>query len=131
MAMTGRSNGRPPLYAARSSRHGRGVFAGRPFRRGEVLERSPMISLSAPDRRALERTPLRQYLYERGHGAVLALGLGSLLNHARDPNARCELLLDEGLLVVKARRAIQPGEEVTIRYCADDELWFEPRDSKG
>ena len=114
------------LYAAASPRHGRGVFAARRFRKGEVLERCPIISVSARDRAVLERTQVHEYLYECGSGAAIALGFGSLFNHSLDPNAECELLVDDETAVFRALRAIAEGEEITIRYGDDEELWFVP-----
>lgn len=116
------------LYAARSRRHGRGVFAGRRFRSGEVLERCPFLRVSARDRERLERTGLRGYVYERARGAgAFALGLGSLCNHSADPNAECELDLDDDTLVIRARCPIDPGDEITISYGDETDLWFTVR----
>jgi hypothetical protein len=104
------------------------VFAGRRFRAGEVVERCPILRVSARDRAVLERTGLRGYVYQRARGAgAIALGLGSLYNHSADPNAECELDLDEESLVVRARRAIRAGDEITISYGDESELWFATR----
>ena len=116
------------LYATRSWRHGRGVFAARRFRKGQILERCPILSVSARDQAVIARTPLSSYLYERDGGAAIALGLGSLYNHSSEPNAECELLVDEDTAVFRALRAIQPGEEITIWYADESDLWFNPRD---
>jgi SET domain-containing protein len=127
-----RLSGGPSLYAAASHRHGRGVFAGRRFRKGEILERCPILPITAKERRALERTRLSAYMYERDAGAAaIALGFGSLYNHSFDANAECELLVNEGTAVFRALRAIAPGEEITIRYTDESHLWFVPRESNG
>ncbi len=116
------------VYAAPSPRHGRGVFAGRGFRTGEVVERCPVLRIPASDRRLVQKTVLKTYLYERDRGAAaIALGLGSLYNHSLDPNAEFELLLDADVVEFRALRHIAPGEEVTISYCDDSDLWFAPR----
>jgi uncharacterized protein len=122
-----------PLYAARSRRHGRGVFAGRRFRPGEVLECCPILRISARDRARLERTGLRGYVYQRARGAgAIALGMGSLYNHSAEPNAEYELVPEEETLVIRALRTIVPGEEITICYTDESELWFAPRgDANG
>jgi uncharacterized protein len=117
------------LYTAPSWRHGRGVFAARGFRKGEVLERCPVLTVSARDRGVLERTVVGSYLYERGGGAAIALGLGSLLNHSFEPNTACELVDGDDVAVFRALRAIEPGEEVTIHYCDEADLWFDVRDN--
>jgi uncharacterized protein len=117
------------LYAARSWRHGRGVFAARRFRKGEILDRCPVLTVSARDRRVLERTVVGSYLYERGGGGAIALGLGSLLNHSFEPNTACELAEGDDMAVFHALRAIEPGEEITIHYCDEEDLWFDARDN--
>jgi uncharacterized protein len=121
------------VYAAPSRRHGRGVFAGRRFRTGEVVERCPILRVSARDREVLERTGLRGYVYQRARGAgAIALGLGSLYNHSAAPNAECELALEEERLVVRALRTIAAGEEITISYGEESDLWFAARgDANG
>ncbi|HMG26678.1 MAG TPA: SET domain-containing protein-lysine N-methyltransferase [Acidimicrobiia bacterium] len=104
------------------------MFARRRFRPGEVVECCPILRVSARDRALLERTRLRGYVYQRRRGAgAIALGLGSLYNHAADPNAACELDLDDECLVITARRAIDAGDEITISYGDDSDLWFTAR----
>jgi uncharacterized protein len=130
--MTSRTSTPPPgdasVYAAPSPRHGRGVFAGRAIRRGEVVERCPILRIPARDRRLVQKTVLKPYLYERDRGAAaIALGLGSLYNHSFDPNAEYELQLAADAVVFRALRDIGPGEEVTISYSDDSDLWFVPR----
>jgi SET domain-containing protein len=116
------------VYAAASRRHGRGVFAAQRFRKGELVERCPILRVSARDRALLQRTGLRGYVYQRRRGAgALALGLGSLYNHSAEPNAECELDLDDESLVFRARRAIAAGDEITISYGEESDLWFTAR----
>jgi SET domain-containing protein len=128
-----RRSGSQDVYAGSSRRHGRGVFAARRFREGELVERCPILRVSARDRALLERTGLRGYVYQRRRGAgAIALGLGSLYNHSAEPNAECELDLDDESLVIRARCAIVAGAEVTISYGDESELWFTARgDANG
>jgi hypothetical protein len=109
------------------------VFAGRRFRAGDVVERCPILRVSARDRAVLERTGLRGYVYQRRRGAgALALGLGSLYNHSSAPNAACELDLDDESLVITALRTIAAGDEITICYADESDLWFDARgDANG
>jgi SET domain-containing protein len=107
------------------------VFAGRRFRAGEVLERCPILCVSAKDRALLERTGLRGYVYHRQKGAgAIALGFGSLYNHSADPNAECELVLEDQVLVFRALRDIAQDEEIRISYCDEADLWFDARDDE-
>jgi uncharacterized protein len=96
---------------------GRGVFARRLIRRGEVIERVPMLVLTAEefeDRWA--GTSLANYCFAWGRGTMaLALGYGSLYNHSYRPNARYD---DVGPQTKEftAVRDIAPGEEITVNY---------------
>ena len=67
---------------------GRGVFARRAIRKGEVFETCPVLVVPAA---AIEdySTGFGPYVFEWGEGKVaLALGFGSLYNHSYRPNAR-------------------------------------------
>jgi uncharacterized protein len=99
---------------------GRGVFARRIIRTGEVIERAPVLVLPAAeieDAEHWEGVTGYWFLWGRGRLAI-ALGYGSLYNHSYHPNARYD---DIGKLtkVFTARRDIQPGEEITINYNGD------------
>ena len=96
---------------------GRGVFARRAFREGEVIERVPVIVIPLSEIKNSEGwVGLAGYCFLWGEGKVaLALGYGSLYNHSYKPNARYD---DVGRLtkVFSALRAIDPGEEITVNY---------------
>jgi uncharacterized protein len=107
----------------RAGGKGLGVFARRPIRAGEVIERVPVIVLPA---REIEddsgATTLAGYCFVWARGKVaVALGYGSLYNHSYRPNARYE---DRGrrTKLFTALRDIAAGEEITINYNG------EPRD---
>jgi SET domain-containing protein len=88
------------------------VFARRPIRKGEVIERTPVLVLPAG-------AALNEYCFEWGEGAwALALGYGSLYNHSYSPNARYDDV-NSKTKVFTALRDIEPGEEITINYNAD------------
>ena len=69
---------------------GRGVFARRLIRQGEVIERVPMLVLTAEEfEDRLAGTSLANYCFAWSRGTMaLALGYGSLYNHSFRPNAR-------------------------------------------
>lgn len=111
---------------------GRGVFARRAIRNGEVIERAPVLVLPLSDvmRGPDDWTGLGNYCFEWGKDRVaLALGFGSLYNHSFQPNARYD---DESrrarIKVFSALRDITLGEEITINYNGDPEdraaVWF-------
>lgn len=98
---------------------GRGVVAGRGFAAGEVVERVPVIVLSAEERLLIEKTALYDYRFAWGEGedrVAIALGYGSLYNHSYAPNAYFWRHYDEREIEFVALRAIGSGEEVTVNY---------------
>jgi len=110
---------------------GRAVFALKPIRKGEVIEKAPVIVLPGRQWKHLEKTTLINYAFDWGDGgreAVIALGYVSIYNHSYDPNALLHELTDELKMEIVARRNIKRGEEITINYNGDphnkDELWF-------
>jgi SET domain-containing protein len=83
-------------------------------------------------RALLDRTILHDYYFQwddgpenEGRGAV-ALGLVSLCNHSRQPNARAQRNPARHTLDLVALSPITAGDEITIDY--DCALWFEPRE---
>jgi SET domain-containing protein len=98
---------------------GRGVFAGRPYARGEVIEVCPVIPLTWAEAADCADTILDDYFFgwgPRGKGYALVLGFGELYNHSPDPNARYTPRTRALQLVFRARRPIQVGEQITIDY---------------
>jgi SET domain-containing protein len=99
---------------------GRGVFARRTIREGQVIERVPVLVLpSATVDGEAGWDGLASYCFVWGEGTLaLALGYGSLYNHSYRPNARYQ---DEGrrTKVFSALRDIAPGEEITVNYNGD------------
>jgi uncharacterized protein len=98
---------------------GRGVFAGRAFRAGEVIERCPVISLTRAEADTAAETILDDYFFawgDDGDDRALAMGYGELYNHSPDPNALVTRDMKALELVVSALRAIRKGEQITIDY---------------
>ena len=119
------------VYVGESERHGRGVFAARPFAEGDLIEACPVLVFPADEVEHLERTSLRGYYYEwDDDGVGLALGLGSLYNHSASPNSHTEVDCESGEVRYYAARGIPAGEEITIDYTGGngdpDDLWFDP-----
>ena len=118
-------------YVAESPLGGRGVFAAEAMAAGEVVEVAPVIVFPAEQRELLEGSALRDHWYgwtEDGEAAV-AFGHASFYNHALDPS--CEYDAHDVLdaLVIRVRRDVVAGEELTIDYTGggEEELWFDPR----
>jgi len=106
------------------SARGRGVFADRDFRAGEIVETSPVVIVET----AVEALPieLQRMLFawpgKSGAGSVhaLALGYGSLYNGANPASLRFERDPGAGVIRFVAARDIVKGEELTINYSAAD-----------
>lgn len=88
---------------------GRGVFALKQFRPGElVMEISGQV-ISDPEYTSL-------YCMDLGRGRVLEPGIpGALINHSCDPN--CQLIeVNKYKVGIEALVNIQPGRELTYDY---------------
>ena len=109
---------------------GRGVFARRAIRKGEVIERVPLLVLSAEEYNdGPNRSMLAGYVFAWGDGQfALALGYGSIYNHSYRPNAAYEDEEPQAKRFV-ALRNIKAGEEVTVNYNGDPtsrvRMWFD------
>ena len=117
---------------------GRGVFAARPFAAGELVEVCPVVLLRKPYEALHKELKTVVFHWEVPEGAAatqaLALGYGSLYNHASPSNLRYET--DAQALVIRlvAVRNVEAGEELTINYNADggapvseEDWWFEEK----
>ena len=112
----------------RSRGKGRGVFARRAIRKGEVFETCPVLVLPAGTIEDFS-TGFGPYVFEWGEGKVaLALGFGSLYNHSYRPNARYD---DVGPQTKEftALKDIEPGEEIVVNYngspTSRTAVWFD------
>ena len=120
------------LLVAPSPIHGTGVFARRAFDPGEVVETCPVIVCPMGEEALLEQTSLRGLYFHWGddEAVAVALGYGSLYNHAWSSNARYETDVAAGVVRFLCVRPIAPGDEVTINYTGDPDgtgdLWFDP-----
>jgi uncharacterized protein len=107
---------------------GRGVFAGKNFRKSEIIERCPVLVIPEQERPHLNATGLHNYYFTWRREAVIALGLGSLYNHSFAPNARYLKVYSRSWIEIVAIRAIRKGEEITVNYNgrpnSQAPLWF-------
>lgn len=113
---------------------GRGIVAAEPIKKGELIERAPVLIIPEQDRAKTDESVLFTYvfmwekdtteedLYTRKGRAGVTLGYTSLCNHSNDPNADFDRLIDEKLLDLYAVKDIAEGEEITIDYQMT--LWF-------
>jgi len=94
------------------------VFALRSIKKGEVLECSPVIPISAVEWVSVSKTVLRYCCYAWGEddkGAAIALGYGSLFNCSRQQPTACYVThLKDLVIEFFAARDIEKGEEITV-----------------
>ena len=97
-----------------------GVFAGRPYHRGEIIEIN--VFLEIPED---EDTIIKQYQFDHPkiqNYTILILGNISLINHSNKPNADpYHFNLKNKTAKLIAMRNILPGEELFINYGEDYE----------
>jgi SET domain-containing protein len=127
---------RVSLTVAEHPGRGRGVFAGTPIRKGELIERAPVIVVPEADRLTVDASSVGSYIFMWEHGTVgedlysqrgraaVALGLASLVNHSEAANCAFIRHIEALALDVIALRDIAEGEELTFNYGMT--LWFTP-----
>lgn len=93
---------------------GRGVFANKAFKRGEIIEVCPVILV---EENTCKDTILEKYVFD-WVGSVwgLVLGYGSLYNHSNDPNATWEKFKSTNQIKFIACKPIKTNQEITISY---------------
>lgn len=124
------------LYIAETASKGRGMFTSRAIKAETIVEKAPVIVMSAEDRLLLDKTLLYNYIFEwtpEGQNlCCMALGTIPVFNHSYTSN--CEYFMDYDLaeMYIKTVRNIEPGEELTINYNGNwnDEtpVWFDVKD---
>jgi SET domain-containing protein len=102
-----------PSIRVGRGRRGRGVFAARAFREGEVIETVPAIAVPEED----VIGAVRDYAFSssRPDRLILMLGYGMLYNHSDKPNVFHRIA---GRLTIEfvALRDIEEGEELVHDY---------------
>lgn len=120
----------PNLYIAQTD-YGRGVFTAAPIPAGSVIEVCNVILIPKAELPIIHKTVLHDYYFLWGQDmqqCALALGYGSLYNHAIHPNANFILDLGQDTIDIEAIKDIAAGEEITINYHGapgdEEKLWF-------
>jgi len=97
----------------------RGVFAGVDIKKGETIERCPIIEVSKHDTANLNESLLVTYFLYFGRNKerlAVMLGFGSLYNHSYHPNATFKIKIKEKLVDFIALKNIKKDEEITFNY---------------
>jgi uncharacterized protein len=122
------------LYIKEVQGKGRAVFSRQFISMGEIIERCPVIVLPAEDFDTVLSSQLADYFFyfnKDENTLTLALGFGSLYNHALHPNANYLLEHEDRMMTYRAIEDIEPGTEICINYAGepgkDYTEWFESR----
>ena len=119
----------PGLRIGTSPGRGRGVFAAQAFAAGDPIERAPALVVPLHHAALLRDTLLDDYwfFWDDSHRAI-ALGCGSLYNHACPANVRFACDPATRTILFTAARPIAPGEELLVNYHGTPEdstpVWF-------
>ncbi|HDR7777705.1 TPA: SET domain-containing protein-lysine N-methyltransferase [Bacillus tropicus] len=115
-----------------TGKYGRGVFADRLIKKGELIEQCPVIVIPMMERYYLDMTEVGNYYFNWGkdyNDVAIALGYGSLYNHSYFPSASFSNNLENLSINFYAIKDIQQGEEITVNYHGNPEdkspLWFD------
>jgi SET domain-containing protein len=104
---------------------GRGVFARRDIKKGEVLEIAPVIPMASKAVMPGETPDGYLLMWQddvKGQEHALVLGYVMLYNHSDTPNIGMTSDFDAQTITVTALRPIKCGEELAWDYSC--EIWF-------
>lgn len=123
-----------PLYIKPVKGKGRGVFCKHDIRKDEIIETCNLIIIPANDYDNVSATHLVDYFFNFNkdeNSKAIALGFGSLYNHAVYSNAAYILNPESKTIEFYALEEIKSGTEITINYGGekgkDYNIWFESR----
>ena len=113
---------------------GRGVFTSEKLEKDIVIEISPVIVMTADERKIIDQTTLHDYIFEWGpqrKQCCMALGYVSVYNHSYKSNCEYVMDFDEGTITISTVRNINEGEELFINYNGNwndgKKIWFETK----
>jgi len=112
---------------------GRGVYALCNIKKGEIIEKCPIIEVPRHDMANLKESILVTYFFffgKKKERLLIALGFGSIYNHSHNPNAIYKIKLKENTINFIALSDIKKDEEITFNYSYGNpknkgSLWFE------
>ena len=113
----------------------RGVYARRDIKKGEIIERCPIIEGPKNDTSNLKESVLVTYFFYFGKNkeqVAIALGFGSMYNHSDKPNTTYKIKRKDKIIDFIALDDIKKNDEITFNYynCSNPKskkspLWFE------
>ena len=98
----------------KGGKFGRGVFANKNFKKGEVLEVAPIL---AGNDEEMFVGLYKNYVWERDGIITLLLGYASICNHSLNNNS--DVIFEDDFYKLVAIKDIRKGEEILDTYCRD------------
>lgn len=118
------------IFSALTDDKGFGVFTKKKIAKGTLIEISPVVVMSAKEKKMVEQTKLYNYIFDwEKKQCCMALGFVPIYNHAYEAN--CEYMQDyeNHTIMIVAVRDIEKNEELTINYNGSwnnpKKVWFE------
>lgn len=112
-----------PNFVKNTKTMGRGVFAGKNYYPGDLVEIAPIIFWDEDSDKLVQESDLRFYVFEGRSGSsgpsVLGLGYSSLYNHSEHANVTYKIVPKKNTIVFRARTKIRKGDQLFINYGYD------------
>ena len=122
------------LYIKTVKGKGRGVFCKQKIKKDEIFEICPLLVIPSEDYSSVIETQLVDYFFNfnnEENSKAIALGFGSMYNHAKFSNAAYILKPESKTIEFYALEDIKSCNEITINYGGergkDYNIWFESR----
>lgn len=110
------------LEVRQAGKKGRGVFAKRAFKKGEVVDIAPLVF----DFVGFKSKRLDAYPMKHGRRVAMLGGHAHLFNHSDEPNLIVER--KDKQFTFRAAKDIEPGDELCYRYACKP--WFKEKAAK-
>ena len=106
------------------------MYCTEDIEKDSIIEICPIIVIPADQAKEIMRSHvLYGYYFEwKKETIAIALGYGSLYNHAPKPNAFFDADYKNQHIIFKSLQVIKAGEEILVDYHAgnpDEDVWFE------
>ena len=121
----------PGLYILENNK-GRGVYTSKDISPGDLIEICYVVKIPEAELSLVNSTVLYEYYFEwseKGYGACIALGFGSIYNHSSNPNAETFTDFDDNTIKFYCTKKIPSSSEILIDYTggkrSKGQLWFD------
>jgi SET domain-containing protein len=109
---------KPPFIIKNTKKYGRGLYATRSIKKGEIVETSPIVSIDKREAGLISSTLLNVYVFEwNKDSSALALGNGSLFNHSSKKSnvSYMNSFLTKEIVFI-SNQNIKKGQQLFINY---------------